>query len=791
MAASAENDALIAPLLARLQYVEAQLAALTAAPGATDTLEKRITDLTATLEDERAIRQRVQDQYVTAQQQRGVLYEQYLIVDNEHRLLLKTHQETLETLNRVLATRAWKLATGYWVARERLKRAISSPFRVGYQGLRRLYHALVPLSLRLRFRTLRRRVTLGTHDTARPHETGATLPITRPGSGHDQRAIFIFATVPYHDVGGGQRSAQLAKTFGKMAYNVYYLYAVSSVDGSDTHAIPVPTLLHVHVSGVAPGGLIPLLGASPIFIFEAPYPVFEPYLALAGQVGASIVYEHIDNWNTELGRRFFRQDVFERFIAAATLIIATNGTLVTYIQATVSQNPTLQGSLANLLYAPNAVDLDLFDPIYPHERPSDLVIGDPTLLYYGSLWGSWFNWQLLSDLAQALPGAAINLIGDYGLVQERLSAMPPNVHFLGLKPHKGLPAYLAHSTIAIIPFQKDDFSTGSSPLKVFEYIAMGKPIMANPLPEIAHYPGVQSSTDLADWVTFVEGGYKTRWNTAQRIQDQQAFALRNNWYARCNEIVTELGKRAQPPTISIIVLNHNNRKVIFKCVNSLLEFSARYDYEVIVVDNQSTDGSYELLQQNDRIALYRNTVNGCSSGRNLGVQHAHGDLLVFLDSDQWVVSENWLDVALDILDKQRHIGAVSRNAGWFTPGKVVGPISLALPDEGMAPGQLYRTDIAFLATSGLIMRRALFDSLGGFDPIYDPTCYEDTDLTLSVRDAGFEIAYTTHLAINHLPHQTTEMGSARHTALMERNGAHFRQKWLAKNPALLTYYLPE
>jgi GT2 family glycosyltransferase len=361
------------------------------------------------------------------------------------------------------------------------------------------------------------------------------------------------------------------------------------------------------------------------------------------------------------------------------------------------------------------------------------------------------------------------------------------VYFLGLKLQKDLPAYLLHSDIALMPFREDDISKYVSPIKVFEYIAMGKPVLSTYLPDIAGYPGVYIARTAEAWADYVRGGEKTWGGSAARLAEQGAFALSNSWYARCDTLLAHV--RPAPPKISVIVLNRNNRKVIFKCVNSLLQFCGQYDYEVIVVDNQSTDGSYELLLDEPRITVLRNTINGCATGRNLGVEAARGEIIAFLDSDQWVVSESWLDMALELLDQHRELGAVSRNAGWFERGKVTGPLTYFQPDEGRRPHELFRSDIAYLATAGMVMRRAMFDWLGGFDPAYDPTCYEDTDLSLQIRHAGFELAYCPYLPINHLPHQTTLSGSPQHTALMERNGAYFTQKWTERNPRLLNYWL--
>ncbi|WP_294404796.1 glycosyltransferase family 2 protein [uncultured Clostridium sp.] len=271
------------------------------------------------------------------------------------------------------------------------------------------------------------------------------------------------------------------------------------------------------------------------------------------------------------------------------------------------------------------------------------------------------------------------------------------------------------------------------------------------------------------------------------------FISDNNWYERCSQLLDLTGidylenRELYKKLISIIILNHNNKSIIFRCVDSVIKYSKKYEYEIIVVDNDSSDGSYELLKKEygEKIKLIKSDKNGCSSGRNLGVEHASGNIIVFLDSDQWAVSDRWLDAALYILKKNKGIGAVSWGAGWFDKNRVVGPIAEYLPDRGMKPYRLFREDIAYLATSGLVMSKNVFELTGGFDDKYNPTYFEDTDLSFKVKNLGIKIAFTPYINLIHMPHQTTHAGSDTHKKYMNINGSYFRQKWQKINHLLL------
>lgn len=241
--------------------------------------------------------------------------------------------------------------------------------------------------------------------------------------------------------------------------------------------------------------------------------------------------------------------------------------------------------------------------------------------------------------------------------------------------------------------------------------------------------------------------------------------------------------------LSIIVLNYNNINVIDKCIDSLLKYNNEYNYEIIVVDNQSTDGSYELLKQKykKKIKLYQNDINGCSSGRNLGVSKSNKKYIMFLDSDQWIVHSNWLDDYLSIILKDSNIGAIGWAAGWFNKKGFASLTTDYFPLRYMPPTGLYRRDIGYLGTGGMLLERKIFNEIEGFDVNYDPTGYEDTDISLKIRDFGKEIVYCPYLGIKHLPHQTTKSGSEFYQKLIEKNGNYFVKKWKVKNSKLLNY----
>lgn len=590
----------------------------------------------------------------------------------------------------------------------------------------------------------------------------------------DTCQIFIFAGVPFYDVGGGQRCSQLTKTFDKMGYEVHYIYAFDSSE-SKIFDIYNPAITHCYLYDIDESWILNNIKGRVLFIFEAPFKDFVPYLRLGKKCNIVTVYEHIDNWETSLGSLLYDKESFNTFVDISDYLIATSIELVNQLKSYTNKD---------IEYLPNAVDINIFEPSYKEKPVEDLIKGhNKTLLYYGSLWGEWFDWDLLNKVAQECEDSSFNIIGDYAPIQNNIRNLPKNIHFLGLKKQSELPAYLKETDFAILPFKNCDIGRYVSPLKIFEYIAMGKYVLSEPLPDVIGYPNTFCSSRADEWIKVI--------NSTVNIEEYAGFISSNNWYERCNRILEitnsfYLDAEKYKNKISVVVLNYNNDNVIQRCVNSLLIHNRRYQYEIIVVDNNSTDGSAEKLINNfgDKISLIKNNKNGCSSGRNLGVKNASGDWLVFLDSDQWVVSDTWLDAGLYILSNRKGVGAVSWGAGWFSNEDCMGPIVDYFENRAITPEKLYRNDLSYLATSGLIMSKKLFYTIGGFDEEYDPTCFEDTDLSFAVEHEGLQTVYCPYLNIMHLPHQTTNSGSKQHQELLEKNGSYFVKKWKQRNPKI-------
>ena len=224
-----------------------------------------------------------------------------------------------------------------------------------------------------------------------------------------EKKVYIFTNIPYFDVGGGQRAAQLAKTFNNMGYQVEYYYAFNSSE-TVKHSMLLPVTVHKKISKLKLGEFENKIDKNSIFIFEAPMDMFLPFLKIAEKKKSKIIYENIDNWETSLGNMFFSEKALKEFLEKSTVLVGTAKLLVEQINKYLEKYKILN---KQVIYLPNAVDSDLFEPRKEYEKPQDLIKGSKTLIYYGSLWGSWFNWEIIEQVATNCKDTSINLRGDY------------------------------------------------------------------------------------------------------------------------------------------------------------------------------------------------------------------------------------------------------------------------------------------------------------------------------------------------------------------------------------------
>ena len=589
------------------------------------------------------------------------------------------------------------------------------------------------------------------------------------------RRLFIFTGVPYDDIGGGQRAAQFARVLLGRGEVVTYVYAYPKWENGvpAESKLSVSGLTHLYVDSASTAGVLVDIQPDDVAIFELPHKAFLPYLERCMEVGTRTVFELIDAWNSSLGGDWFSEEIMQEYIDKSQVVVGT---------AKILQQSLISGGRHDALYLPNAANEAIFDSYRRYPRPVEYLENHRAILYFGSLYGEWFDWDSVNAAARRSPDARFYLIGD---VPASVN-VEANVLFLGARLIDELPKYLQHCDIAILPFKPGHISDAVSPIKIFEYIAMGAKVVANDLPEIREYPNVWIANDPTH---FAELCSKSLPGQTNDVIDK--FVMQNSWSARLDRVVPPL---KMGRVVSVVVLMHNNAGIIRRCLDSLMMHGADYIKEIIVVDNNSADGGADLVENEYKdVRLIRNSRNGCSSGRNLGVASASGDYIAFFDSDQWITGRGAFEEALFLLDSSVELGAIGWAAGWFSSNNETfgGAIVDYLPARGTNTAEYrergYRSDVGYLGSGGLFLRRDVFEEVGGFDEFYDPTCFEDTDFTISIKAAGYAIGYRDLQGIRHQAHQTTGASeqSESYKAIFSRNSEYFGKKWRDRSDLLI------
>ena len=234
----------------------------------------------------------------------------------------------------------------------------------------------------------------------------------------------------------------------------------------------------------------------------------------------------------------------------------------------------------------------------------------------------------------------------------------------------------------------------------------------------------------------------------------------------------------QSPHISVIVVNWNRRELLRSCLRSLSRQQG-VSYEIILVDNGSTDGSVEMARsESPSIRVIQNTTNqGFCRANNQGIAASQAPYIALLNNDA-EADPNWLQALLSAIDGRRQVGMVaSKILVWEDPRKIDKIGHLIWPDgqnRGRGTGELdhgqYDQEEEVLWPDGCaaLYRKSMLDEIGGFDE--DLFAYgDDAELGLRARIAGWTCIYTPAAVVRHHRGATLGVLSSRRLELIERN----------------------
>ena len=319
--------------------------------------------------------------------------------------------------------------------------------------------------------------------------------------------------------------------------------APRSVDG--LHVIS-PLVLPLHGSRVARalnGRLLPALVRRAMRRLGLRRPILWAYVpqaeVLIGALDPSLVVYHcVDDIaaHERIDTVSFRA-AETRFAARAELVLASAPALAERLR-------TISG---NVLYAPNVADTELFATALEPSPPAPLdpamaALPVPRIVFTGAISAIKLDIALLVELARLRPSWSIALVGPVGLGDPHtdVSALSaePNIHLLGARAYSELPDVLRAAHAGLIPYARSELTASIFPMKVYEYLAAGLPVIATPLPALTDVADVSIAADAAGIAELLDRALSE--DSPQRRATRSQAAASRSWDRRLEEIAAAI-----------------------------------------------------------------------------------------------------------------------------------------------------------------------------------------------------------------------------------------------------------
>ncbi len=278
-------------------------------------------------------------------------------------------------------------------------------------------------------------------------------------------------------------------------------------------------------------------------------------------------------------------------------------------------------------------------------------------------------------------------------------------------------------------------------------------LLAQRFPELAvpsgHARGVEDKTILGVTISLKE---EVR---ASADQDLEAF-LASDARVRFSN--------ADHPRVSVILVLWNQAGLTLRCLRSL-EAETDFPVEVIIVDNCSTDRTAELLERVDNARLLSQDENlGFLKAVNLGLKAVRGGHVLLLNNDA-IVRPGSLAAAVKTIEEDATAGAVGgpivlpdgtlQEAGSiiWADGSCLG---YGRGDDPAKGAYNFRREVDYCSGAFLLVRKGVFQQLGGFDPDFAPAYYEESDLCMRIRRAGMKVIFEPRAIVDHFEFASSE-----------------------------------
>ena len=317
-------------------------------------------------------------------------------------------------------------------------------------------------------------------------------------------------------------------------------------------------------------------------------------------------------------------------------------------------------------------------------------------------------------------------------------------------------------------------------------MSAGKPVVAAPLEELKIYSEyLRFAETPGEFEREIESLLKS--DDTDSVQRRVDLGARNDWKHRYEVMHQAVVTKA--PKVSIIIVSFENVELTQLCLESVFANTTHPNYEVIVVDNASSDSTPEYLRDLEvnepRVKVILNTENlGFAAANNQGLAIAEGEFLLLLNNDT-VVPRGWLSplIRQASLEDVGLVGPVTNFVG--NEAKVDVPYADDLDGMGDFAADHMREhkgqsfDIKVLAMFCVLMRRDVYEEVGPLDEAFGIGMFEDDDYSYRMREAGYRTVCAEDAFIHHFGQAAFKklIESGAYGELWEKNQAVFESKW--------------
>lgn len=294
-------------------------------------------------------------------------------------------------------------------------------------------------------------------------------------------------------------------------------------------------------------------------------------------------------------------------------------------------------------------------------------------------------------------------------------------------------------------------------------------------------PGSVSNTEDSRVRAYRAGGKAVEEALKSRNLEGQVTVIANGRYRVQYSVKGD-------PLVSIIIPTRNRKDLLQRCIDSIIRKSSYKNYEIIVVDNGSTDENtlaylHDIagLPENCRVLPVNEPFN-FSRINNFAVREARGGYLLFLNNDTEVITSDWLEEMLSHTQRPE-VGVVG--AKLLFPNRTIQHGGIILGIGGVAGHAFYSLpegnpgymdfltvtrNCSAVTAACMMVRKEVFDRVGGFDSDLE-IAYNDVDLCLRILEKGYSIVWTPYAVLLHYE------SASRGYSLPAHNIEYFSQKW--------------